>query len=86
MITCEARSTSNIRCANTARYITEHGVMLCGLCDASQTLVASIRISDVPDIVKHLRELATGRIGTDEHLVTLGKLSSFVSKRGVTFP
>lgn len=81
-------------CRNEGRYLTENGERFCGLCDAERD-ATSIRISDLPALLRLLGDLADRRIrmgwarDTSDYVqLTDGDLDDMlklISKRGVTF-
>lgn len=84
----------DLACPNEARYITEEGSWLCGVCDASQDSIASIRLSDVPMLIKLLGDIAIRRLAPSDIVggggafldrADLADMIALISKRGVTF-
>ena len=61
---------TDCRCGNTARYITVEGELACGTCPI-KTKTDSIRISDVPALLRAARQL----IGWIERAPAHGSIS-----------
>lgn len=56
---CEGVDDDGVRCENEARYIDEHGQLMCGTCPIRYG-ADSIKIGDVPALLAWARDVLDG--------------------------